>query len=86
MVVVLRDPVVRPRGPAQVDLPFWMFRLEEFAEVLFRGREAVPEEVDALRDLIPAAKFTSNQLTCLPWRGMRSFAAQLAAICSKLTD
>ena len=23
-----------------LDLPFWMFRLEEFAEVLFRGREA----------------------------------------------
>ncbi|TGP49259.1 ATP-binding protein [bacterium M00.F.Ca.ET.230.01.1.1] len=39
-----------------LDLPFWMFRLEEFAEVLFRGRETVPEEVDALRDLIPAAK------------------------------
>ncbi|MDX8459570.1 ATP-binding protein [Mesorhizobium humile] len=41
---------------ATLDLPFWMFRLEEFAEVLFRGRETVPEEVDALRDLIPAAK------------------------------
>lgn len=39
-----------------LDLPFWMFRLEEFAEVLFRGREAVPEEIDALRDLIPSAK------------------------------
>jgi len=39
-----------------LDLPFWMFRLEEFAEVLFRGRETVPEEVDALRDLIPGAK------------------------------
>ena len=39
-----------------LDLPFWMFRLEEFAEVLFRGRETVPEEVDILRDLIPAAK------------------------------
>ena len=33
-----------------------MFRLEEFAEVLFRGREVVPEEVDVLRDLIPPAK------------------------------
>jgi DNA helicase HerA-like ATPase len=39
-----------------LDLPFWMFRLEEFTEVLFRGRESVPEEVDVLRDLIPAAK------------------------------
>lgn len=39
-----------------LDLPFWMFQLEEFAEVLFRGRESVPEEIDLLRDLIPAAK------------------------------
>ncbi|MEP9371761.1 ATP-binding protein [Mesorhizobium sp. KR1-2] len=39
-----------------LDLPFWLFRLEEFAEVLFRGREVVPEEIDVLRDLIPHAK------------------------------
>jgi DNA helicase HerA-like ATPase len=39
-----------------LDLPFWMFRLEEFSEVLFRGRHPIPEEVDALRDLIPLAK------------------------------
>ncbi|MGN6584600.1 MAG: ATP-binding protein [Rhizobiaceae bacterium] len=39
-----------------LDLPFWLFRLEEFAEVLFRGREAVPEEIDILRDIIPTAK------------------------------
>lgn len=39
-----------------LDLPFWMFTLEEFAEVLFRGRETEPEEIDALRDLIPLAK------------------------------
>jgi DNA helicase HerA-like ATPase len=39
-----------------LDLPFWLFSLEELAEVLFRGRETVPEEVDILRDLIPAAK------------------------------
>jgi DNA helicase HerA-like ATPase len=40
-----------------LDLPFWLFRLEEFTEVLFRGRESVPEEVDLLRDLIPIAKY-----------------------------
>src|SRR6185437_6157609 len=40
----------------KLDLPFWMFKLEEFAEVLFRGRDVVPEELDLLRDLIPAAK------------------------------
>jgi DNA helicase HerA-like ATPase len=39
-----------------LDLPFWMFKLEEFAEVLFRGRGTIPEEVDMLRDLIPLAK------------------------------
>lgn len=41
---------------ASLDLPFWLFQLEEFAEVLFRGREVVPEELDVLRDLIPHAK------------------------------
>lgn len=40
----------------KLDLPFWMFKLEEFAEVLFRGRDVVPEELDLLRDLIPVAK------------------------------
>ncbi|MDR6756580.1 DNA helicase HerA-like ATPase [Mycoplana sp. BE70] len=39
-----------------LDLPFWLFRLEEFSEVIFRGRPAAPEEIDALRDLIPEAK------------------------------
>jgi DNA helicase HerA-like ATPase len=39
-----------------LDLPFWLFRLEEFAEVIFRGRPPVPEEMDILRDLIPEAK------------------------------
>lgn len=39
-----------------LDLPFWMFRLEELAEVLFRGREIIPEEIDLLRDVIPIAK------------------------------
>lgn len=39
-----------------LDLPFWLFRLEELVEVLFRGREPVAEEVDLLRDLLPQAK------------------------------
>ena len=33
-----------------------MFRLDEFAETLFRGREIVTEELDLLRDIIPLAK------------------------------
>lgn len=39
-----------------LDLPFWLFRLEEFVEVLFRGRESVAAEVDLLRELIPQVK------------------------------
>ncbi|MEO0544085.1 MAG: DUF87 domain-containing protein [Pseudomonadota bacterium] len=39
-----------------LDLPFWLFKLEEFVQVLFRGRDPIPEEVDILRDLIPIAK------------------------------
>jgi DNA helicase HerA-like ATPase len=39
-----------------LDLPFWMFRLEELVEVVYRGREAIAEEVDVLRDVIPLAK------------------------------
>ncbi len=39
-----------------LDLPFWLFRLEEITEVLFRGRDPIAEEVDILRDLIPQAK------------------------------
>ena len=39
-----------------LDLPFWLMRLEEFAEVIFRGRKPMPEEMDVLRDLVPEAK------------------------------
>ncbi len=38
-----------------LDLPFWLFKLEELVDVFFRGRRPVPEEVDMLRDLIPLA-------------------------------
>ena len=54
-----------------LDLPFWLFKLEEFTEVLFRGRPAVAEEIDALRDLIPEAKrmFKGSTDTALIRRG-----------------
>jgi DNA helicase HerA-like ATPase len=39
-----------------LDLPFWLMRLEEFAEVIFRGRVPIPDELDMLRDIIPEAK------------------------------
>ena len=37
-------------------LPYWLFKLEEFAEVLFRGRDRVATEVELLRELIPLAR------------------------------
>ena len=39
-----------------LDLPFWMFKLEEFAEVVFRGRLAFDEEADILREVVGAAR------------------------------
>ncbi len=42
--------------PTNLRLPFWLFSLEEFVDVLFRGRPGVDEEVDLLAELIPAAK------------------------------
>lgn len=42
--------------PERLDLPFWLMRLDELTEVVFRGRPGVHEEIDALRDLIPEAK------------------------------
>ncbi|HWK64382.1 MAG TPA: ATP-binding protein [Rhizobiaceae bacterium] len=51
----LPDEAVRI-DTSSLDLPFWLFRLEEFTEVLFRGRETAAEEVDLLRELIPVAK------------------------------
>ncbi|MGO4439567.1 ATP-binding protein [Rhizobium sp. RAF56] len=39
-----------------LDLPFWLMRLEEFMEVIFRGRSPSADELDLLRDIIPEAK------------------------------
>jgi hypothetical protein len=39
-----------------LDLPFWLLELEEFAQVIFRGRDENSEEIDALREFIPKAK------------------------------
>lgn len=41
---------------ASIDLPFWLFRLDELVEVVYRGRKPDPAEIDALRDLIPVAR------------------------------
>lgn len=39
-----------------VDLPFWMFKLEELADVVFRGRDALADEGDILREVIYTAR------------------------------
>ncbi len=37
-------------------LPFWLFTLDEFSEVVFRGQDGFDSEIELLRDLIPLAK------------------------------
>lgn len=39
-----------------LDLPFWMFRQEELADVVFRGRPALDDEPDILREVVAAAR------------------------------
>ena len=39
-----------------LELPFWMFRLDEFGDILFRGRNPDDVEENILRELIAAAK------------------------------
>ncbi len=39
-----------------LELPFWIFSFEEMTDVVFRGRPTVPEEIDALREIIAMAK------------------------------
>ncbi len=49
---------------ASLELPFWLFRFEELADVLFRGRDGLEEEADILRELIPLARsrFQAGQM------------------------
>ncbi|WP_247880351.1 ATP-binding protein [Ochrobactrum sp. Q0168] len=43
-----------------IELPFWMLRLDEFADVIFRGRTPEPTEYDILRDLVQLAREKTN--------------------------
>lgn len=49
---------------ASLDLPFWMFRFEELADIVFRGRGGLEEESDILRDVVTRAraKFAAGQV------------------------
>ncbi|MGO8831254.1 MAG: ATP-binding protein [Roseiarcus sp.] len=39
-----------------LDLPFWMFRFDELADIVFSGRDPSPDEREALLELVKAAK------------------------------
>jgi uncharacterized protein len=43
-------------NPRNLRLPFWLFNFEEIVDVLFGGRPGVPDELDVLAEVIPAAK------------------------------
>src|SRR5438105_7986355 len=43
-------------NPRNLKLPFWLFNVEEFVDVLFGGRSAGPEELEILAEVIPLAK------------------------------
>ena len=43
-----------------LELPFWMFKLDELVEVVFRGRRPSDGELDILRDMIALAKSRYN--------------------------
>ncbi|MBA4224424.1 MAG: ATPase [Methylobacterium sp.] len=39
-----------------LDLPFWLFRFEEFADIVFRGRPPLEDEAEILREVIAVAR------------------------------
>src|SRR6201981_2500739 len=43
-------------NPRNLKLPFWLFNFEEIVGVILAGRPGVPEELDILAEVIPAAK------------------------------
>ncbi len=53
-----RASVINTRN---LKLPFWLFNLEEFADVIYGGRSAVDEEIEILAEVIPLAKSKYTQ-------------------------
>ena len=39
-----------------LEIPYWMFRVDEIADIIFSGRKPNPDELDALYEVIRAAK------------------------------
>jgi DNA helicase HerA-like ATPase len=59
-------------NPRNLKLPFWLFNFEEIVDVLFGGRPGVPEELEVLAEVIPAAKGMYTQYQNAD-RGVRKF-------------
>lgn len=43
-------------SPSNLNLPLWLFNLEEIVDVFYRGRPGVEDEIEILTELIPIAK------------------------------
>lgn len=43
-------------GSDELKLPFWLLNFEEFTDVIYGGKPAIPEEVEILAEVIPIAK------------------------------
>lgn len=49
-------PTASVIGSDELKLPFWLLNFEEFTDVIYGGKSAVPEEVEILTEVIPIAK------------------------------
>ncbi|SIP94096.1 DUF87 domain-containing protein [Bosea sp. TND4EK4] len=58
-----------------LDLPIWMFKQEELADVVFRGRPTLPDEPDILREVVATAR-ARYRLPAVP-DNARDFASPL---------
>ena len=45
---------------ATLEMPFWLFRIDEFVDVIFRGSKADENEVEILREMVTQAKIRYN--------------------------
>jgi hypothetical protein len=56
-----RESVVK--DVSNLQLPFWLFKFDEFTEVIFRGQKGLEQEAELLRDMIAEAKerFTQQE-------------------------
>src|SRR5208282_606533 len=52
----IRPRLRRPAGGGTLELPFWIFRFDELADVVLSGRRPHPDERDALYELIRVAR------------------------------